>query len=153
MAPDHDTSSAFDFPRLSALLEQMDEPLGSGSDASESLPFETLLVDQLVPVDRVRDLITDTTGSGALHLEPVQDEVRDLHEVGEPDEIEQMLESMRLRDVAREALRARMIAFGEGRQHRSTYESVFLMLAFAVMVLVAAPPLIDILLAARGIKP
>jgi hypothetical protein len=70
-----------------------------------------------------------------------------------PDEVEQMIERMHLRDIAREALRARLIAFGEGRQHRSTYESVFIMLAFAVMVLLCAPPIVDILLAAHGVRP
>lgn len=63
------------------------------------------------------------------------------------------LAQLGMRDLAREALRARLVAFGENRQHRSAYEIVFIMLAFAVMVLVAAPPLVDIFLAVHGTRP
>jgi len=59
---------------------------------------------------------------------------------------------LRRRDIAKEVLRSRLVALAEQREHRSAYELVFLMLAFAVMVLLAAPPLVQVLLAARGIQ-
>lgn len=139
MTPERDSSTSFDFPRLSALLERVDDPM---------LAVASPVIDELFP--HVEPIITIDDS-----FIPDADRSHRARETpdSEIDEIEEMIERMHMRDVAREALRARMIAFGEGRQHRTTYESVFLMLAFAVMVLVAAPPLIDILLAARGIKP
>jgi hypothetical protein len=57
---------------------------------------------------------------------------------------------LRRRDIARELLRARLVSIAEQRQHRSAYELVFLMLAAAVAILLAAPPLVQVLLAAHG---
>lgn len=56
------------------------------------------------------------------------------------------------RDIARELLRARLVSIAEQREHRSAYEIVFVLLAAAVAVLLAAPPLVQVLLAARGIQ-
>lgn len=58
------------------------------------------------------------------------------------------------RELAREALRARLLdeAAAQGRRRRSAYEVVFLMLAFAVMVLLTAPPLVEVLLAMHGTR-
>lgn len=61
-------------------------------------------------------------------------------------------DDLRRRDIARELLRARLIAIAERRERRSAYEIVFIMLAFAVAVLLVAPPLVQVLLAARGIQ-
>ena len=57
---------------------------------------------------------------------------------------------LRRRDIAKELLRARLVSIAEQRQHRSAYELVFLMLAAAVAILLAAPPLVQVLLAAHG---
>ena len=51
------------------------------------------------------------------------------------------------------AVRARIEAFGRGPRHRSAHEWVFLMLAFAVMALLAAPPLVAVFQAMHGAKP
>jgi hypothetical protein len=61
-------------------------------------------------------------------------------------------DDLRRRDIARELLRARLVAIAERRERRSAYELVFIMLAFAVAVLLVAPPLVQVLLAARGIQ-
>ncbi|MCW2923217.1 MAG: hypothetical protein JWM98_621 [Thermoleophilia bacterium] len=61
-------------------------------------------------------------------------------------------DALRRRDIARELLRARLVAAAEQREHRSAYEIVFILLATAVAVLLAAPPLVQVLLAARGIQ-
>jgi hypothetical protein len=61
-------------------------------------------------------------------------------------------DDLRRRDIARELLRARLVAIAERRERRSAYEIVFIMLAFAVAVLLVAPPLVQVLLAARGIQ-
>ncbi|MCW2960176.1 MAG: hypothetical protein JWM90_563 [Thermoleophilia bacterium] len=54
--------------------------------------------------------------------------------------------------LAREALRGRILAFAQQRERRSAYEIAFILLAGAVAVLLAAPPLVRVLLAARGIE-
>jgi hypothetical protein len=59
-------------------------------------------------------------------------------------------DALRRRDIARELLRARLIALAERRERRTAYELVFLMLAASVSVLLAAPPLVQVLLAAHG---
>jgi hypothetical protein len=59
-------------------------------------------------------------------------------------------EALRRRDIAKELLRARLVAIAEQRQHRSAYELAFLMLVAAVSILLAAPPLVQVLLAAHG---
>lgn len=64
-----------------------------------------------------------------------------------------LIASLTLRDTAREALRARLIGAGELRERRSAYEIVFLMLAFAVTVLVSAPPLVRLAYAIHGSQP
>ncbi|MCW2956590.1 MAG: hypothetical protein JWO69_1459 [Thermoleophilia bacterium] len=61
-------------------------------------------------------------------------------------------EELSARDIAREALRARIIAFAEQREHRSAFEVAFIFLSAAVAVLLAAPALVRVLLAARGIE-
>ena len=79
-------------------------------------------------------------------LAPVADlaaEDADLHEV---------LRHLSLRETAREALRHRLIAFGAQTRQRTAYEIVFLMLAFSVMVLISAPPLIKLALAMHGVS-
>jgi hypothetical protein len=59
---------------------------------------------------------------------------------------------LRRRDIARELLRDRLVRMAEQREHRSAYEIAFILLAAAVAVLLAAPPLVQVLLAARGIQ-
>lgn len=59
-------------------------------------------------------------------------------------------DALRRRDIARELLRARLVAIAERRERRSAYEIAFIMLAAAVSVLLAAPPLVQVLLAAHG---
>lgn len=59
---------------------------------------------------------------------------------------------LRRRDIAKELLRDRLIGMAEQRYHRSAYEIAFILLAAAVAVLLAAPPLVQVLLAARGIQ-
>lgn len=71
----------------------------------------------------------------------------------ESEEVEKLVAQLGLRDVAREALRARLVAFGEAQRRRTAYETVFVLLAFSVTVLVTAPPLVDVLLALHGTKP
>jgi hypothetical protein len=56
------------------------------------------------------------------------------------------------RDIAKELLRARLVAIAEQRELRSAYEIVFILLAAAVAVLLAAPPLVQVLLAANGVQ-
>lgn len=79
------------------------------------------------------------------------------HEAAEDDltddEIAELIDDLSMRDLAREALRARMIAFGENRHQRSAYEIVFLMLAFSVTVLITTPPLVQLALALHGNQP
>jgi hypothetical protein len=57
---------------------------------------------------------------------------------------------LRRREIAKELLRVRLVRIAEQRHHRSAYEIVFIMLAFAVAVLLTAPPLVQVLLAAHG---
>lgn len=59
---------------------------------------------------------------------------------------------LRRRDIAKELLRDRLVSMAEQRYHRSAYEIAFILLAAAVAVLLAAPPLVQVLLAARGIQ-
>lgn len=54
------------------------------------------------------------------------------------------------REIAKELLRARLVRIAEQREHRSAYEIVFILLSAAVAVLLAAPPLVQVLLAAHG---
>jgi hypothetical protein len=54
------------------------------------------------------------------------------------------------REIAKQLLRVRLVRLAEQREHRSAYEIVFILLAFAVAVLLAAPPLVQVLLAAHG---
>lgn len=61
-------------------------------------------------------------------------------------------DALRRRDIAKELLRARLVAIADQREHRTAYEIVFIMLAAAVAVLLAAPPLMQVLLAAHGIQ-
>ena len=68
-------------------------------------------------------------------------------------ELDALIAEMSLREVAQQALRARMHAFGENRHQRSAYELVFLMLAFSVMVLITSPPLVQVALALHGSAP
>ena len=63
------------------------------------------------------------------------------------------LEEMSLRALAREALRTRLLAMAIGARRRSAYEIVFLLLAFAVTVLLTAPALVQVLLAMHGTAP
>ncbi len=151
--------AGFDFPRLSGLLDRM-----TGPSQVAAIPVEPIeeapVMDASAMVgapDRAEEFF-EVEAYRADVLPSFEDVLRDgfgvaATEPDGPDEVEQMIERMQVRDIAREALRARLIAFGEGRQHRSTYESVFIMLAFAVMVLLSAPPIVDILLAAHGVRP
>lgn len=61
-------------------------------------------------------------------------------------------DELQRRDIARELLRARLVAIAEQREHRSAYEVAFIFLAAALSVLLAAPPLVRVLLAAHGIE-
>lgn len=61
-------------------------------------------------------------------------------------------EQLRRRDIAKELLRARLVAIAEQREHRSAYEIVFILLAASVAILLAAPPLVQVLLAAHGVQ-
>lgn len=64
---------------------------------------------------------------------------------------EELIAALPLRDLAREAVRARMLAVGQGTvQRRSAYEIVFILLAFGVTVLVTAPPLVQLVHALHG---
>ena len=56
------------------------------------------------------------------------------------------------RDIAKQLLRARLVAIAEQREHRTAYEIAFIMLAAAVAILLAAPPLVQVLLAAHGVQ-
>lgn len=57
------------------------------------------------------------------------------------------------RVLVREAIRARAVDLASAPRRHSAYELVFVMLAFAVMVLLVTPPAVDILLAAHGVRP
>jgi hypothetical protein len=61
-------------------------------------------------------------------------------------------DALRRRDIAKELLRARLVAIAEQREHRTAYEIVFILLAAAVAILLAAPPLVQVLLAAHGVQ-
>lgn len=61
-------------------------------------------------------------------------------------------ELLHRREIARELLRSRLIHLAEMRGHRSAYEIAFILLAGAVAVLLVAPVLVQVLLAARGIS-
>jgi hypothetical protein len=61
-------------------------------------------------------------------------------------------DALHRRDIAKELLRARLVSIAEQREHRSAYEIVFIMLAASVAVLLAAPPLVQVLLAAHGVQ-
>ena len=75
----------------------------------------------------------------------------DLHDPLEPAYAPDVdYDDLRRRDIARELLRARLIAIAERRERRSAYEIAFILLAAAVAVLLAAPPLVQVLLAAHG---
>jgi hypothetical protein len=63
------------------------------------------------------------------------------------------MDHLDIRDIARERLRARLLAMHSSTKQRSTYEIVFLLLAAAVTILVTAPPLVDVLLAMHGTHP
>jgi hypothetical protein len=68
-------------------------------------------------------------------------------------EIDELIAELGMRDLAREALRARMIALATSTRQRTAYELVFIMLAFSVMVLLSAPPVVQIALALHGTAP
>jgi hypothetical protein len=61
-------------------------------------------------------------------------------------------DALHRRDIAKELLRARLVSIAEQREHRTAYEIVFILLAAAVAVLLAAPPLVQVLLAAHGVQ-
>jgi hypothetical protein len=65
----------------------------------------------------------------------------------------ELLESAPLHVVIREALRHKAIDMASAPRRHSAYELVFIMLAFAVMVLLVTPPMVDIFLAANGQRP
>lgn len=62
------------------------------------------------------------------------------------------LHALPTRALLHEALRAKLVAIIEQHEHRSAYEIVFLLLAFAVTVLLVTPPIVQVLLAARGVQ-
>ncbi len=71
--------------------------------------------------------------------------------LGMEDELPQVdYDLLHRREIAKELLRARLVAIAERRERRSAYEIAFILLAAAVAVLLAAPPLVQVLLAARG---
>lgn len=73
------------------------------------------------------------------------------HPVGALDDVPAVdYDLLHRREIAKELLRARLVALAEQREHRSAYEIVFIMLAAAVAVLLAAPPLVQVLMAAHG---
>lgn len=162
-----DTSAAsFDFPRLAGILDRMstpdvhNDPLPVERGPHGEFDIPELLDGSVVPQSAWEAMSNMLAVEPIVQTSSIPSAAATLVRAEDPamvdpehDEIEQMIEKMLVRDVAREALRARLIAFGEGRQHRTAYETVFLMLAFAVMVLLAAPPLVDILLAANGVRP
>ncbi|MBC7644048.1 MAG: hypothetical protein H7123_02900 [Thermoleophilia bacterium] len=55
--------------------------------------------------------------------------------------------------LLKSVVRTRIMALGRVPRQRSVHEWVFLMLAFAVMSLLAAPPLVAIFLSLNGVKP
>jgi hypothetical protein len=62
------------------------------------------------------------------------------------------LDVLQRRDIARELLRARLRHALDVRERRSAWELAFLMLIGALCVLLAAPPVVQIVLAARGVQ-
>lgn len=56
------------------------------------------------------------------------------------------------REIARQLLRQRLVGLAEMREHRSAYEIAFIFLIGAVAILLAAPPLVQVLLAMHGVK-
>jgi hypothetical protein len=71
--------------------------------------------------------------------------------LGTEDELPQVdYDLLHRREIAKELLRARLVAIAERRERRSAYEIAFILLAAAVAVLLAAPPLVQVLLAAHG---
>lgn len=130
-----------EFPRFTDVFAQLQaQPLVATApticeDGPLPEPLAQALISKIVERPLVSSDLESREQSGAREM---------------PDD--ELIRSLPLRDVAREALRSRLVAAGEGRSPRTVYESVFLMLAFAIMVLLVAPPLVDILLAAHGVR-
>lgn len=61
-------------------------------------------------------------------------------------------EALRARDVARELLRARLVAIAERRERRSAWEIAFILLAASVALLLSAPLLVQVFLAMHGVE-
>lgn len=116
----------------------------------------TTSVSNLIPVwDEAAD-------GGSWHPDHAGEAVR--QSLRPPSMVEQLLDepaplptaphydTMHVRDIARELLRARLVAIAERRERRSAYEIVFILLAASVAVMLAAPPLVQVLLAAHGVQ-
>jgi hypothetical protein len=145
MPPEVDTLPRF--PRLEELLAtaRTEEPLPD-APVAVATPLTSRSAFTL-PVQLAEEIY------GREHAEALV-EVEETTPISEPapesvDETE-LIASLTLRDTAREALRARLIGAGRVHERRSAHELVFLMLAFAVMVLVTAPPLVRLAYALHG---
>lgn len=97
--------------------------------------------------DLLREEPADATPVG--HLTAARNPAGELDDEGLPVVD---YDALRRRDIARELLRARLVGLAEQREHRTAYEIVFIMLAAAVAILLAAPPLVQVLLAAHGLE-
>lgn len=156
------------YPRIAEVLRQMRPEAGGGlppttpdsdspvaRDIAAATIASTVTSDQLViapPVPALAASMTETLSVVAApeQLATVLD--RDEAELTEA-ELDELIAELGMRDIAREALRARMVSAAINARQRSTYELVFLMLAFSVMVLVSVPSLVQLALALRGTVP
>ena len=175
MEPNSPTPAA----TVSNLVPTWDEPDGGGSfepRSAESV-VEQVMVERAVHVERLDPPAPDRErprlvappeqfdateraprrSAYELIVDELNGQDHELHELDthagdwDADDLPSVdYDLLRRRDIARELLRARLVAMAERRERRSAYEIVFIMLAAAVAVLLAAPPLVQVLLAAHG---
>lgn len=151
-------------PTVSNLVPSWDEPVeddgGGRFEPASAIPAveHAVLVEQLVPLPEPQPVRRVSPPERFDAAEPVArpstyallDEDAAWTDDAGPALPDVDYDALRRRDIARELLRARLVAIAERRERRSAYEIVFIMLAAAVSVLLAAPPLVQVLLAAHG---
>lgn len=125
-------------------VEQLDPPPAASERPRLVAPPEQFDPSERQPVRSAYQLLDDASETWAERGDDDQDPHDDLPHVD--------YDLLHRREIAKELLRARLVALAERRERRSAYEIVFIMLAAAVAVLLAAPPLVQVLLAARGIE-